>query len=69
MKANFNDLEKKVLKGQASKLADKHLCSQKYVKLIIDGKREVKSSLSKNILHDLLKLIEVLSPKPSKGKK
>lgn len=61
MKASFDDKEKIILRGQAGKLATKHLCSQKYVKFIIDGQRDVKSKLSKRILADLLALIEVLS--------
>lgn len=68
MKASFNNNEKIILRGQAGKLATKHLCSQKYVKLIIDGERDVKSKLSKRILVDLLRLIEILSPKNTKGK-
>ncbi len=67
MKASFDDNEKIILRGQAGKLATKHLCSQKYVKFIIDGERDVKSKLSKRILNDLLALIEVLSPKNPKG--
>lgn len=62
MRAAFNESEKILLRGQSAKLAAKHSCSQKYVKLIIDGEREVKSKLSRKILDDLLKLIELLSP-------
>lgn len=69
MKASFNESEKNLLRGQAAKLAAKHLCSQKYVKLIINGDRDVKSKLSRKVLTDLLALIELLSPQSSKDSK
>ncbi|MFK5982930.1 MAG: hypothetical protein QM499_08460 [Flavobacteriaceae bacterium] len=62
MTASFSDSEKKLLYGQSPKLAAKHGCSSKYVKMIINGERKINFPTAKKIHADLLALIELLSP-------
>ena len=69
MKAEFNEEEKEILQGQASKLAKKHGCSRIYVNLIIKGDREIKSELSKKIYSDMQALIDLLSPDSEESEK
>ena len=63
MVASFSEVEKTILNGQSPKIAAKHGCSSKYVKMIINGDREINFPLAKKIHADLLALIELLSPK------
>lgn len=63
MIASFSDNEKTLLYGQSSKLAAKHGCSSKYVKMIINGERNINFPLAKKIYADLKSLVELLSPK------
>jgi hypothetical protein len=62
MVTSFSEVEKTLLYGQSSKLAAKHGCSGIYVRLIVNGKREINFPLAKKIHADLLSLIELLSP-------
>lgn len=41
-------------------LADKHGCSQRYVSLILKGKREANTDLAKAIIKDAKKILNVL---------
>jgi hypothetical protein len=63
MVASFSEDEKTILNGQSPKIAAKHGCSSKYVKMIINGERNVNFPLAKKIHADLEALIELLSPK------
>lgn len=63
MVASFSDSEKKILKGQKPALAKKHGCSERYVKMIIDGDRNINTPLAKKILDDINTLVDLLSPK------
>lgn len=62
MVAEFTPDEKKLLDGQGGSIARKNNCSHKYVRLIIEGERNIESSLSKNIHQDCKALIEFLTP-------
>lgn len=62
MRASFTASEKKLLQGQANKLAFKHNCTKTYVNYIISGEREVNSELSKRLHQDMKSLIELLTP-------
>lgn len=62
MIASFSEDEKKLLHGQSPKIAAKHGCSSYYVKMIINGQRQVKFPLAKKIHADLQALIELLTP-------
>jgi hypothetical protein len=62
MVASFSEDEKTILLGQSPKIAAKHGCSQKYVRFIINGERNVNFPLAKKIHADLRALIELLSP-------
>lgn len=63
MVASLSDSEKKTLKGQNPALAKKHNCSERYVKMIIEGDRKLNTPLAKRIFEDLQTLLNVLSPK------
>lgn len=65
MKAQFNQQEKLILRGQASKLALKHSCSSVYVNLIIKGTRNINTPKAKAIHQDLKRILTLL--KPQKG--
>ena len=69
MKAKFSDKEKILLRGQGAVIARKHGCSNMYILHIIKGDREIKSPLSKEILKDLKKLIQFLTPKNNQDEK
>lgn len=62
MVAEFTETEKSLLHGQGGSIARKRQCSQKYVRFIILGEREINSALAKNIYADLKALIKVLTP-------
>lgn len=63
MIASFTDNEKKILKGQKPALAKKHGCSERYVKMIIDGQRNINTALAKKIFADINTLVDLLTPK------
>ena len=56
----FTDKQYKILKGNYTNIAHKHLVHPSYVKLIATGQRPVKSKTSKRIWADMLALIELL---------
>ena len=62
MVASFSEYEKTLLYGQSLKIATKHGCSNQYVYLILNGKRELNFPLAKKIHADMLALIALLSP-------
>lgn len=62
MIAEFTPDEKKLLEGQSGSIARKHDCTHKYVRLIIEGKRNVKTDLSKKIHQDCKAIIELFTP-------
>lgn len=63
MVASFSESEKKILKGQSSKIAQKYNCTQRYVNYIINGDRNINNELSNNIFNDLNAVVHLLRPK------
>lgn len=63
MVAEFTEIQKTTLKGKAPSLAVKHKCSQRYIRLIIKGEREINTPLAEAIYKDLETLIEFFTPK------
>lgn len=69
--AGFDEDVYKVLQGNFTAIAEKNSVTPKYVILISQNKREIKSDKSKAIYQDLLDLLDTLSPKQAslyKGK-
>lgn len=62
MVADFTVNEKKLLEGKGAGLARKHDCSQKYVRYIIEGERNIDTDLSKKIYEDCKAIIELFTP-------
>lgn len=60
--SSFTEEIHNILQGNFSQIAEKHQVSSKYVSLISNQKREVKSQKAKLILKDLEALLKVLSP-------
>ncbi|MEH6407190.1 MAG: hypothetical protein V7767_07920 [Leeuwenhoekiella sp.] len=63
MVAEFTQNEKNLLKGHGQSIARKHKCSQKYVRYIILGQREINTELAKKVYTDCKTLAEFLTPK------
>ena len=61
-KTGFTKADKKTLSGLSGKVAKKHKCSGMYVRHIINGTRETKSVLAKNIIKDLKAFLRLLHP-------
>jgi len=59
----FSDEQKKMLNGSLSKIARKHGCSHTYVWQIMNGNREINTSLSQGVVDDLISLLQFLTPK------
>jgi len=57
------------LRGSYFSIAKKHRVSSVYVSLISRGKRNTNTQLSKKILKDLKKILEVLQPSVNKDTK
>ena len=68
MVATFSENEKKLLKGQSSKIADKHNCTSRYVGYIINGQRNIDNELSSKIFNDLNTIVHLLRPTSSESK-
>lgn len=66
MIAEFSDQEKTLLRGQKASIARKHSCSTTYVMQIVNGKREINTTLAKTIYKDLKHQAEFLTPKTPK---
>ncbi|MEO2080645.1 MAG: hypothetical protein ABGW88_13875 [Leeuwenhoekiella sp.] len=63
MVAEFTEIQKTTLKGKAPSLAVKHKCSQRYIRLIIKGEREINTPLAEAIFKDLQILLDFFTPK------
>lgn len=62
MVAEFTENEKTLLKGQGESIARKHGCSQKYVRYIILGEREINTPLAQQVYKSCKDLAEFLTP-------
>lgn len=47
-----------------SALADKHNCTDTYIRLVLRGEREENTDLAKAIIEDAKLMLEILEPKP-----
>ena len=54
--------DKKILSGLSEHVAEKHKCSGIYVRCIINGTRNRKSSLARTIVEELEGLLKLLRP-------
>ncbi|MAG87260.1 hypothetical protein [Zunongwangia profunda] len=66
MKAEFTENHKTLLKGHLFSIARKHNCSRMYVKMILDGDREINTDLAKSVYDSLKNLAEFLKPEDIK---
>lgn len=60
--SHFTKQQRKKINKSA--LADKHNCTDTYVRLVLRGAREENTDLAKAIIEDAKLMLEILEPKP-----
>ena len=60
--SHFTEEQRKKINKSA--LADKHNCTDTYIRLVLRGEREETTDLAKAIIEDAKLMLEILEPKP-----